>query len=199
MAVLRKKWHGTPAETCHVFKHFYLSPFHYAKSRLLIYPYSGCSQASKLVFSPFPSSWILHSASDTFLSQEGKLSILLWLKSVHDFTKFPNISFKRGLIWGCRSVIGCLPTIYKALSSNPNTEKETTDVNLRYFSSFLPWSLPGGLLPSPRPHILEVLQLPHTAPPARDQVYKHELIGEGVWCRMMRVKCCVSWDNPTYI
>ena len=103
MAVLRKKWHGTPAETCHVFKHFYLSPFHYAKSRLLIYPYSGCSQASKLVFSPFPSSWILHSASDTFLSQEGKLSILLWLKSVHDFTKFPNISFKRGPIWGCRS------------------------------------------------------------------------------------------------
>lgn len=101
--------------------------------------------------------------------------------------------------YGAAAVVGCLPTIHKALGSNPNTEKETTDVNLRYFSSFLPWSLPGGLLPSPRPHLLEVLQLPHTAPPARDQVYKHELIGEGVWCRMMRVKCCVSWDNPTYI
>lgn len=142
-----------------------LSSFNYVSSRLLIRPYSGCSQAPKLVFIPFPSSWIRHPASDKFMSLEGKLSILFWLKSAHAFTKVPNISLKRGPTWGCSSGVDCLSTTHKALGSNPDTEKETRMRTLSMSVASCPGLFLGALLPSPRPRLLKVsITSPHSVP-----------------------------------
>lgn len=175
---------------CHILEYIYLSPFNNVTSSLLICPYSGCSQSPKLVFFPFPSSWIRHSASDKFMSQEGKLSIFLWLKSDHAFTKVPTISLKRGPVKGCSSGVGCLSTTHTALGSNPNAEKETRMWTFSISVASCPGLFLGALPPSPRPYLLKVSTTSQHSVPARDQVYKHELVEEGVWCRTISKMLC---------